>query len=188
MKNKVNTKTKNKGGRPSKFKVAFCDALVKFFDKEPYKIVQLEKMTEYNRDGTIKKESTKSRPMAEKLPTFYRFADTIGVEQGTLLDWVEKYPEFKQAFTRAKELQKDFLINLGLSGTTPPAAFIFVASNVTDMRSRSISQDELPAGSVIVPVIIRRGEARVEQLPEPEEKKSGITVRIMQPNENKKGN
>lgn len=161
-------KKAKKVGRPTKYKRKYCKALVDFFDVEAYDLITLETMTEYNRDRSIKKILEKKKPIAKKLPTLYRFAEKIGVEKGTLYDWKEKYPEFKHAFTRAEELTKEFLTTLGLSGIAPPASFIFVASNMTDMRSRGVSADELPAGSFMIPVIIRKGEER-PALPEPRE-------------------
>lgn len=59
-----------------------------------------------------------------------------------IYNWLnEKHGSFQQefldAFTCAREIRKDWLIDLGLSGLTPPASFKFVAINVTEMRDQS---------------------------------------------------
>lgn len=136
-------------GRPSKFKPEFAEALVKFFDIEPYIKEVQEKLTEYYKDGEVKKESEKFRLVPNKMPTLYRFSKAIGVDYTTVWRWAEKgelnedegkkCPEFEtfcNAYKEAKELQKEFLINIGLAGAAPSAAFIFTAKNVTDMRDK----------------------------------------------------
>lgn len=44
--------------------------------------------------------------------------------------------EFHNSYKEAKELQKEFLMSLGLAGVTPSGAYIFTAKNVTDMRDK----------------------------------------------------
>lgn len=46
----------------------------------------------------------------------------------------EQIEEFSKAYKEAKEIQKEFLIQNGLVGASPSAAYIFTAKNVTDMR------------------------------------------------------
>lgn len=141
---------KNKGGRPTKFKKEFSQELIKFFDIEPYRKETLEKMKEYFESGKVKKESEKYQFVANKLPTLYRFSEKIGVVYSTVWRWAEKgewneedgekpleFQEFCNAYKAAKEIQKEFLISLGLSGTTPPSSYIFTAKNVSDMRDQS---------------------------------------------------
>lgn len=149
---------KHAGGRPSLYKPEYCKAIVDFFTVEPIKMVVMDTMTEYDQKGKIKKQSNRSKPMPNRLPTFFRFAESIDVNQDTLHAWKEKHPEFSEAFTRAGELQREFLVELGLSGVTPPASFIFVTSNVSDWRSRGVSLDDMPEGSFIVPVVVNRGD------------------------------
>lgn len=146
-----------KKGRPSKYKSKYCREIVEFFSVEPYVMETTESMKEYFKDGILKKSLERKKLIPEKLPTFFRFAEKISVDQSTVLEWVARHKAFSQAYMRAKELQKEFLMALGLAGVTPPAAFMFIASNITDMRSRAVLPDDLPPGSMIVPVIIRRG-------------------------------
>jgi hypothetical protein len=79
MAKKKATAKKNTGGRLTKYKPEYCGALIKFFDIEPYTIVTYEDSKEYFNDGRIKKESKKARPMPNKMPTFFRFAQSMNV-------------------------------------------------------------------------------------------------------------
>lgn len=173
------TQIKKKKGRPSKYKPQFCQEIIDFFSGEPYQLTVTEEMKEYFTNGILKKELARKKLIPEKLPTFFRFSEKIKVDQGTLLEWAAKYPAFSRAFTRAKELQKEFLMALGLAGVTPPAAFMFIASNITDMRSHGVMPDDLPPGSMIVPVIIRRGDERPKLITAPPGPET-IDVKVLQ--------
>lgn len=146
---------KGKGGRPSKYKYKYAKELIDFFDVEAYKKETMEKTTEYFASGDVKKESEKFKLVPNKLPTLFRFSREIGVSKPTVLAWTKarigtrekdltnkkdtrllKYPEFLSAYNAIKDMQKEFLIELGLAGASPPASFIFVAKNVTDMRDK----------------------------------------------------
>lgn len=158
--------------RPTKFKTEYVDKIIKFFDIEPYKQVVSESSKENFKDGGIKKESVKYRLIPNKMPTLYRFSREIKVNYSTVWRWAEKgkdeelekiidsqmlagatdkealeiaqgIKEFCNAYNEAKELQKEFLINLGLAGAAPPAFAIFTAKNVTDMRDNSIITYEI---------------------------------------------
>lgn len=152
-------------GRPTKFKEEYIQKLITFFDIEPFKQFVSEKSTEYFVNGTVKKQSEKVRPIANRLPTLFRFSREIEVDYTTVYRWAEKGDDeelelslqkqfaegkveskaieiaqqlksFCKAYKAAKELQKEFLISLGLSNTTMPASFIFVAKNITDLRDK----------------------------------------------------
>jgi len=160
----------NKGnhdtGRPSKFKSSYTEAIIKFFDIEPYKKEIMEKSKEYFKDGQLKKESEKIKHMPNKMPTLYRFARKIGVEYSTVWRWAEKgewdgkdkdgkettidknFKDFCNSYKAAKEIQKEFLITIGLAGAAPAPFAIFTAKNVTDMRDKQ-EQEVTHKGSII---------------------------------------
>lgn len=121
----------NKGGRPTTYKPEYCQSLIEWFEVEP--------MQEYSinhfKDGEIAWSEPKVK--ANPLPKFHEFAKSIGTTSKTLLDWVEKFVEFSDAYTRAKELQKYFLIENGLNGCYNPTFAIFVSKNITDMKDKS---------------------------------------------------
>ncbi len=152
----------NAGGRPSVYQDSFVDALIAFFDIEPIKQEVYETTKEWYKGGKgdndidgIKKISQKIRYVPNRLPTLFRFARSIGVSYVTVNDWYKKgrgtftekeatkpnpadpkFEDFADAYDAAKEMQKEFLIILGLSGATPPSSYIFTAKNLTDMKDK----------------------------------------------------
>ena len=81
------------------------------------------------------KEEYETQP--EDFPTLEKFARKIGVNGDTIVEWAKRFPAFSAAYNAAKDLQKEFLMDNGLAGHYPPAAFIFVAKNVTNMRDKT---------------------------------------------------
>ncbi len=112
----------NNGGAPSKYKPEYCDAIVEFFDIEPY--IEIEAS-----NGRVDR-------LPNKLPTFERFASDIGVVVQTLHNWCSEYPEFLEAHNKASQLQKEILVQNGLIGGYQSNFAIFVANNFTDMQTK----------------------------------------------------
>ena len=106
---------KDKNGRPSKYKPKYCKQIIKFFDRE---LVDAETF----------------EPC--RLPTYEKFAFSIGVHRDTLHEWCKKHPKFSDAYNQCKGLQKNIIIQHGLRGVFNPGFAIFVAKNVTDMRDK----------------------------------------------------
>lgn len=137
-------------GRPSKYKQRFCTDLIEFYDQEPYEDMELP---HYNSDGTIKWKDYKRVP--KKLPTVREFSKSIGVGVSTIYDWLDKNhasykPEFSEAYTHAKDLQKWFLIQNGLQGLYNPAFAKFTAINITDMIDhKKLGLDDATVGSLL---------------------------------------
>ena len=136
---------KRKVGRPSKYNPKFCQELVDFFDIEPYEDI---KIPHYSKDGTKDKKGKSVvvwedyKRMANKLPTLRDFAKKIKVHVSNIYEWLNEnssvfHSEFRDAFTQAKDIRKDFLIQNGLMGLYPPMSFKFVAVNLTDMRDKT---------------------------------------------------
>ena len=92
---------KHAGGRPTKYKKEYCDLMIEYFTIQPQQTVY--KKT-YYADGGIKAEEPVVLP--EQLPTFQKFADSVGVTVSTLWEWEKKYKEFSKAYARAKQLQE----------------------------------------------------------------------------------
>jgi hypothetical protein len=120
----------NEGGRPTDYKAEYCQSLIEWFEIEPNREVELP----HYKDGEVTWTDTKT--VANKLPKFHEFAKSIGVTHQTLLNWCDAHIEFFAAYTRAKELQKFFLIENGLNGCYNPAFAIFVSKNITDMKDK----------------------------------------------------
>jgi hypothetical protein len=109
-------------GAPTKYKPEYCKTIVEFFDCKPTaEEVAKRKLNQ----GLI------------EFPTFEKFAALNDVHVETLLNWCKEYPEFFESYKKSKEMQKSFLIQMGLNGMYAPAAFCFVAKNCTDMRDKS---------------------------------------------------
>lgn len=143
MGKKAKKKKKKKVGRPPKYRKAFCKKLINFFDVEPYEKIELP---HYQADGkTLKWVDYKIVPA--RMPTLRKFAKSISVNISKVYEWIKPesktyHKEFGDAFTHAREIRKDWLIDLGLSGMAPPASFKFVAINVTDM----VDQTDVTSG------------------------------------------
>lgn len=133
--------TKKKLGRPTKYRKAFCKKLVDFFDIEPFEKIELP---HYQPDGMTKKWCD-YKIVPARMPTLRKFAKSIDVHVSNVYEWIDTksnvyHKEFRDAFTCAQEIRKDWLIDLGLSGLTPPQSFKFVAINVTDMRDQQTTE------------------------------------------------
>lgn len=127
---------KNKVGRPSKYKPEYCQAIIDFFDVEPYEEREIEHM---DKRGNVTWVDIKR--MANPLPTLRNFAKHIGCGVSTLMDWVDPkhasyHPEFSEAYKRAKRIRKWFLVENGLNGCHNPLYAKFVAVNMTDMSDK----------------------------------------------------
>lgn len=121
----------NNGGAPSQYDPEYCQAIIDYFTVDPYYI---EEINHYGKNGALAWVDKKR--MSNPLPKFHEFAGTIGVTHATLLNWCKSHEEFFEAYERAKELQKFFLIENGLNGCYNPSSFIFVAKNITDMKDK----------------------------------------------------
>lgn len=110
-------------GRPTKYKKEYPKLLVEYFLKCQKKLA-----------------TEKAIPFLSK---FTR--EVMGVCEDTAIEWTKEYPEFSEAYKKAKEIQKECLIMGGLTGLFNPTAFIFTAKNITDMRD---SQEVKHSGSI----------------------------------------
>lgn len=142
------SKVKIPPGRPSKYKKKYCKMLVDFFS-----IARCEKVLESEVIWPNGKIDRKYRTLAAGLPTINKFATKINVWPAVVWHWANdvypddykdeslrgeyKHPEFNNAYNKAKKLQRDFLVDNALAGLTPPASFIFVATNITDMTNKA---------------------------------------------------
>jgi hypothetical protein len=149
-------------GRPTKFQANFIEEIVAYFDIEPYRKEVMETSTEYGKDGDVRSTSEKYKHIPNTFPTLLGFAMEKKLNYATLRRWAEKgedpkleeklankvtfsskdlelaknLRQFSEAYKTAKERQESFLIQLGLSGAAPSAAFIFTAKNTTKMRDK----------------------------------------------------
>lgn len=126
---------KKRPGQPTKYKPEHCQALIDFFDVEPW---ETEEIPHY-KNGELAWMDKKR--VYRRLPSLLRFAKSINVCYRTVYDWADSkhgsyQAAFLQALTHARLIRKEMLIDLGLSGSVPPNSFKFVAVNMTDMRDK----------------------------------------------------
>lgn len=115
-------------GQPTKYKPEYCQQLIDYFSIEPLKIVAEQKII-----GT---EGGKyvSRRLPQRFPWFEGFARKIGVHRNTLKNWCAEHPEFAEAYDTAKDLQREFIVDVALSGAAPPSFAIFTMKNICGWR------------------------------------------------------
>ena len=112
-------------GRPTKYNPKYCVELIEFFSKDPLAI---------NDDSISEKGGWRKERLPSRIPWFEAFARKIGVHVDTLHEWRKVYPEFSEAYNTAKDLQREFLVDLGMSGKAPSSFAIFTMKNVCGWR------------------------------------------------------
>lgn len=115
-------------GQPTKYKPEYCQQLIDYFSIEPLEIIREQEII-----GT---EGGKyvSRRLPQRFPWFEGFARKIGVHRNTLKNWCAEHPEFAEAYDTAKDLQREFIVDVALSGAAPPSFAIFTMKNVCGWR------------------------------------------------------
>lgn len=101
-------KEKQGRGRPSKYDPIYCRKILEYFEIDPQ---NFKDITITHKDGS---SVDKTEEEAAPLPTIRKFANSIGVDHTTLLEWCKKYPEFSTAYNKAREAQKEFIIENAL--------------------------------------------------------------------------
>jgi len=140
---------KNKGGRPTKYKPEYADALIDYFSREVVKEIKTITQGSNGKGGEWSKEETRYEALF--FPTLELFAHEIGVNDDTLVEWANKrypedheqageleHPEFSAAYTRVKKIQKGLLIQNALIGKLNPGFAQFFAVNNLGMQSKSV--------------------------------------------------
>lgn len=135
MTKKKAEKDKLKLGAPTLYEERYCQEILDFFGTPYFKEV-------------TKVVVSKGIPISIQVsvpndfPLFEKFAVEIGVHRETLINWCKSFPNFFDAYKKAKELQKARLIQLTLSGYYNPTFSIFTAKNITDMTDTVITKSE----------------------------------------------
>lgn len=148
------------GGRPSKYKKEFADQLIDYFDVEPYRRELKAESTAYGKNGNETFNKKEYILVANDPPFLIGFCEEIGISMDTLHEWVDKYPEFSDAYARAKELFKRFLVTNGLNRAADSAFTIFTAKNTTDMKDKM----ELEPSGSFLDVIRQAAQLRAERI------------------------
>jgi len=126
---------KNPVGRPTTYKPEYAESLLSYFAD-----------AELTTTHTIK-EGKKTRTVTEvnPPPTLVGWGKTIGVFNDQIRDWANmknkdgtiRFPEFRSAYMKSKDLYKDFLNKNALLGRYSNQYAIFLAKNTTDMSDKT---------------------------------------------------
>lgn len=170
----------------SLYSPAYCAEMLDYFNNATTSVMQkFEESYEEERGakGASKKVKGTVRAVTGVIPTFERFANSIGVTTATLRDWAAKHPDFGYAHDRCREVLKGFLIQASAAGTIPPATAIFLMQSLTDMRSESTLVITTPQAAAERPEFASYTEAELLVLREALEKANalGITLMIQEP-------
>jgi hypothetical protein len=149
-KKKTTQPTRKRAGQPTLYRPEYAQAIIDYFANAPlYEEVRIP----HYKNGELAWEDIKRFP--PRLPTLVQFAKSIGVSYPTVYNWQclghgSFHEEFLDAYYRAKHMQKDFLIQAGLSGVFNPGFATFVAINITDMQQKNSTELNTPTPLVQV--------------------------------------
>lgn len=171
-------------GRPTSYRPELGQEMLTYFTSAAQKITEQTKTT--IEDSPVKGRSLKQevQTIVAELPTFQRFANSIGVWTGTMIEWSKKYPEFQEAYRRCSEIQEDFMLQGLISGRIPGMGGIFVAKNITrftDDRTLTVSAGEAKER----PALADRTPQQLEALKALAlaAEAAGVRVQIMEPSD-----
>jgi hypothetical protein len=139
-------KAKIKTGRPTKYNSKYCEEIISFFNRKPFDVVK--GVDEEGKEIVLTDKSGNAVMQPCMLPTFEGFAISIGVHRETLLNWMNEHKEFFDAYARAKDHQKEILIQNGLFGNYEKTFAVFTAKNVTDMSDKQEIDHQSSDGSM----------------------------------------
>ncbi len=111
-------KEKHAGGRPTKYKPEYCQGIIDFFTRP---------LIETDENG---------KKTACDIPLISDYALSIDILRETLWDWTNKYPEFSNAYKKAKDIQRGILVKLGMKGLYNPSFSVFAAKNMIGWRDK----------------------------------------------------
>lgn len=107
--------------------------LINYFVDRPI----YEEHKTYNKDGNW----IRTNRTAEPLPTMMDFCRDYGISHHTVYDWVEKYPQFKQAKDTVDKLRERYLVVNALLGLINSQFAMFALKNKHGWRDVSTLDD-----------------------------------------------
>ena len=131
-KKKNNRPAREGEGRPSKYDPKYCQEIVDYFDIDHYE----EKVTAVvTGKGDYTKEEKKE--IANSLRFITGFARKINVSINTLHEWAKVHQQFQEAFTRAKQLQEEMIVDNATKGLYNPHFTVFAMKNMCGWRDKT---------------------------------------------------
>lgn len=170
---------------PTRYDPAFSSDMLHYFANASASAMRLYSETveqEEVKGKPTRKHKAEARAVCGEVPTFQRFANSIGITVNTLEGWGRKHPEFGYAYARCQDMLKDFLIQAGVAGRIPPAVMIFVSKNLTDMRDEATLNVQASQMSQERPVLADKTPEQLTALKELVEKAGslGLKVRLLE--------
>lgn len=115
-----------------KYSPELAEQLLYYFSQAPQAKTEVTRVIVEQSRWPSKRQEVQT--ICAEIPTFERFATSIGCHIQTMLNWRKVHPEWDDAYERCKQIQKDFLIQGLATGRISPLAGIFLAKNMTDMK------------------------------------------------------
>lgn len=113
-------------GAPTLYKEEYCSGIVIFFRERFPRYKEVEEHT-FDKLGNIVHTKILEKPLPP--PTFSAYAVHLDVCLDTLKDWTRAHPEFALAYSKAKAIQQQFIIDNSMSNISPTAFSIFMLKN-----------------------------------------------------------
>lgn len=119
----------NQKGRPTKYSEEYLDKVQEYLANCGNEIEEWHKTRG-------EKSDTFQRIVKPKLPTVEGLAKHIGVARSTIYEWEKTYPEFSDSLETLLSMQKEMLLEGGLSGEYNPMIAKLVLSANHNMVER----------------------------------------------------
>lgn len=126
-------------GRPSGYHPDLCEKLIAWFDRPRTERVIKKQRTIKQRNGDIAEE-IEWETVSTGLATFDGFAAHVDEPLTTLKQWSQKHPDFKAAWSRARAMQRDWLVELGTRSLILPGTYTFTMANISEWRAQPIER------------------------------------------------
>ena len=130
------TKKKRRVGRPTKYKKAYCEAIIEYFSRPITKTV-VDVIEGKNWSKTVEREVLIGFPTIEGFA-----ANELEIDPDTVVNWSKVHPEFFGAYTRAKAIQKNLLIENALAQRVDTRFAQFLAMNAMGMSNKTETKAE----------------------------------------------
>ena len=118
-------------GRPTSYRPEYADQMLEYFITAAQTKTEQTKVTIEESEQRGKSSKIEVQEILAGLPTFQRFALSIGVSTRTTENWRKQYPEFEDAYWKCKDIIEDFFAQGLSSGRMSGIGAVFLAKNMT---------------------------------------------------------
>jgi len=125
------------------YRPEMCEDLVKFFDRPLY-IKKTRKEWVDGEEKIIEFEEPNATPF------LIHWCLKNDISRDIVTDWAKKYPEFRLAYCKAKDLQESFLAELGIKGDHNGFMTFQTLKNVSGWRDKQEVEQRVEGTQVVV--------------------------------------